>query len=157
MADNYIPPVSSWRLPVFVDAPLDEVYRKVVTCDTCPVRAQCDAGEGGTGWTCSVCRATGVYVDKPVGVKLPKNVLILDCHKHNFHTLNEAKQITRCSLCNGAQMELEAMDHYPLIKGGDRGGFTAHYIATAYAHVPVERRQAELKAAYEKYKVLYKK
>jgi hypothetical protein len=142
--EPYTPPKSSWRLTTFIEAPMDEIKAKIVDCKTCPVFLLCEAGQGGTGWTCMKCRSTGVYVDTPEGNgKLPDDALILDCTKHKFEMRKEAEQIPSCSLCNGGMMELEVIN---ITEGDKKVPYTkSHYIATVHAGMKVEERQKALK------------
>ncbi len=135
----YEPPLAAWRLPAFVEAPLAEVEAKVVECRTCPVFLMCEAGQGGTGWTCASCRATGVLVDVPGTGTVPEDVLLIDCGRHQFWTREAAVDLTRCDLCSGRVMDLELRAR----------GSKQHYIATVHARVPVAERQKNLREAYE--------
>ncbi len=134
-------PFASWRLRQFIAASPEELKRKVVDCTTCPVARQCKAGEGGTGWTCPTCRATGVWIDKPEREgKLPKDVFGVDCGAHNFHTRRETFPVPPgCPFCSGALAEIEAWTSVPIAQ---------HMIMTRYAHVPVEERQKFLKEQF---------
>lgn len=141
----YTPPAVAFRLPLFVDMALADVMERVVECRNCPVSLSCEAGEGGTGWTCPTCKATGVWVDVPEGNELPEDVIAVDCGKHKFHMRKESEQITKCTLCSGGAMELEVLTKGP----------KQHYVATAYATVPIAERQKQLKEFYEHWKKFY--
>ena len=149
MSDNqYIPPPVTWRLPVFIEAPVEALKKNQVTCPTCPVFLQCQAGEGGTGWVCKTCRSTGVYVGKEQeNEKAPPDFLIVDCGKHTFNEKSASEQMTVCALCSGNQMELEL--RFPDNR--------AHYLTTEYMTVPVETRQQFLKEKHEFWKEEYAK
>lgn len=146
----YTPPKNSWRLTAFIDAPIEEIKAKRVECKTCPVFLLCEAGQGGTGWTCVKCRSTGVYVDTPEGSgKLPDDALILDCGKHKFEMRKEAEQIPSCSLCNGGMMELEVIN---IAVGESKVPYTkSHLVTTIYSVIPVEERQKSLKKYYQEH------
>lgn len=143
----FTPPASSWRLPVFIEAPLEEILAKRVDCSTCPVFFACEAGEGGSGWVCSECKATGVLVSKFEPGELPDHHMVVDCGKHKFHKNPKSEGMTRCTICSGNQMELELQ--YP-----DK---QLHYIPTVHALVPVEERQKVLKEKFEFWKAEYDK
>ncbi len=141
----YTPPSAAFRLPLFVAMPLAEAAKNVVSCSTCPVSMLCEAAEGGSGWGCPTCKATGVWVDVPEGNDLPKQVIGVDCGKHKFHMRKEAEQITKCSLCSGGAMELEVLTKGP-----------AQYIVfTEYATVSLADRHKQLGDFYEYWKKFY--
>lgn len=139
MSDSYIPPRAAWRLKVFKDAPVDQLKEQQVDCPTCPVFLLCQAGEGGTGWVCKICKATGMEISPIESGKHPDEILIIDCAKHNFETKKESERMTSCSLCSGGQMEFEV--RFPDIK--------AYLLTTVHSGVPVEDRQKKLKETFE--------
>lgn len=128
---DYIPPPVAWRLPLFVEATHEELRARQVDCPRCPVYMQCEAGEGGTGWVCPTCGATGVSIEKVDENTFPPDLLIIDCGAHKFNRRPDAKNMTICSLCSGGQMELEM--RFPDAR--------VHLISSVHAKIPVESRQ----------------
>lgn len=131
----YTPPDVAWTMDQFLAASRAEIDAKTVTCDTCPVFISCEAGSGGSGWTCVRCSSTGVLVDVPEVQRMPDNLLIIDCAKHKFERKQQTEQLLKCALCSGQQMQLE----------GKRT--KNHYVRTAYAMVTVEERKKVLTEA----------
>ncbi len=141
----YVPPAVAFRLTDYINASVEEVKKRTVECGTCPVYLLCEAGQGGTGWTCPTCKATGVYVSEPDPSKMPDDVLAVDCTKHKFETRPEAAQIQKCGLCSGGAMELEVLSR----------GSKTHYILTAYTSIPPLERQKFLKESFEQWSKHY--
>lgn len=140
--EEYVPPKVAWRLPVFIDAPLSKVKKTVVDCPQCPVFLFCQEGEGGTGYVCSQCGGTGVWVDQPdFSTEIPKDMLNIDCSKHKFERADR-KVLTKCAICSGGIMQLEVTGH----------GTRNWIIFTKHARVSVADRQKQLKEAAEKWK-----
>jgi len=129
-------PSVSWLLTDYIRASDKEILEKTVNCTNCPVFILCETGQGGTGWTCSKCNATGVYLDTPKegANELPEHVLVIDCGKHKFEKKKECAQITECSLCSGGLMELEVLNK----------GTKNHYIRTVHAYIAHEQRKKVL-------------
>jgi hypothetical protein len=145
--EPYVPPPVAWRLPVFLEATPEELTARLVDCSTCPVYLLCEAGEGGTGWVCGTCKATGVAVEQIEESKLPDDLLIIDCATHKFNRIPAAENMTVCSLCGGGQVELEI--NFPNSR--------AHLITTVHAHVPVTERQRFLREQMAYWKDMYAK
>ena len=133
--EAYVPPKASWRLPLFIKAQPKALKKKLVDCPTCPVFLLCQEGQGGTGYVCPICKSTGVWIDEPGLSALPKDILLIDCAKHNF---DASKKLTKCALCSGGIMQLEWQNR----------GARNHYVATVHARVPIEARQAALAEAW---------
>ncbi len=132
----YVPPDVAWNVRKFTEASLDEIKAKVVTCQTCPVYPACETSLGGTGWTCPQCSCTGVWVEMPSAgdqESVPDDILVIDCQKHKFERKREAENMVQCALCSGGIGELEV----------GHAGAKNHIIFTAYAKVPVEKRQVD--------------
>jgi hypothetical protein len=137
MAENYEPPHNAWRLRLFVIASPEELRARQVTCGTCPVFILCENGEGGTGYVCEVCGATGIDIEKTPEAEMPKDLLVVDCGQHKFNRKPAGENLTLCSLCSGGQMDLEVQ--FPDSR--------FHYLTTVYAKVPVKERQKKLREA----------
>lgn len=148
MSESYTPPPASWRLKVFVEAPVSELKKRQVDCTTCPVFLLCEVGEGGTGWVCGTCKSTGFEITPIESGKHPDEILIIDCAKHKFNVRKDSEKMTSCALCSGGQMELE------IALGPE---IRAHYLSTVHSTVPVEERQRFLKEKYEFWKSEYAK
>lgn len=143
--EEYVPPRESWRLPVFIEASLDDVAKTLVDCSSCPVNLLCSEGEGGTGYVCKTCGNTGVWIDEPsYGKEIPKDILILDCAKHKFNA-PEKNRMTKCAICSGGIMQLEVLNH----------GARNHVVFTVHAKVSVAERQKTLREAWAKWKKHY--
>jgi len=128
----YVPPDSSMTLQELIKRPLKEITP--VDCSTCPVSMLCQEGQGGAGYVCDICGATGVYVDEPEPGAFPKNLLVMDCGKHRFETLEGKGKMPDCGLCTGDQMELLLRNEHAV----------NHYVPTVHARVPLAERQKVL-------------
>lgn len=139
MADRYEPPHNAWRLRVFIEATPEELRARQVGCSTCPVFMLCENGEGGTGFVCAQCGATGIDIENTPESQMPKDLLVVDCNQHKFNRKPEDQNVTLCSLCSGGQMDLEIQ--FPDSR--------FHYLSTVHAAVPVEERQRKLREAFK--------
>jgi len=144
--EPYAPPPPAWRLKVLIDAPISEVKKKVVDCPQCPVFFLCQEGEGGTGYHCSKCGSTAVWIDQPgYGTSIPKDILVLDCNKHKFERADKRK-LTQCVLCSGGLAQLEVKNR----------GAQNHIVLTVHSAVPAAERQKTLKEAWAKWTKYYR-
>lgn len=147
MSDEYTPPSASWRLRQFIEAPLQELHARQVTCSTCPVFLLCENGEGGTGYVCEVCNATGLKIEDTPEAEMAADLLVVDCGQHKFERKPTGENMALCSLCSGGQMDLEVQ--FPDSR--------FHFLTTIYAKVAVEERQRKLKEALEFWEAEYAK
>ena len=151
MAEQYQPPKKSWRLPVLIETPLEKLKETVVDCPECPVYLFCKEGQGGTGWWCAQCGMTGVWIDEPDPNELPKDLLNIDCAKHNFEK-HEKRKHPICSFCSGGIMQLEYLN---TTEAEDR--MRNHLVLTVHSKVTVEERQKVLKRDFARWKEHYEK
>jgi hypothetical protein len=136
-----VPPAVSWTYPDFMRASLKDIEARTVDCQNCPVFMLCETGQGGTGWTCPKCKATGVYLDPPKdnGATMPDYLLVMDCAKHKFEVNKDSNSVKECGLCSGGVMEFEVINK----------GTKNFFVRTVHAKVTAEARQEMFKTAWD--------
>ena len=138
----------SFRTFEFLKDSAEEIASRTVTCEICPVSMQCQAGQGGMGYICTVCRSTGVNIDTD-DPKTTEHCYVMDCAKHNFHDIEkdvaeDKKQFKTCPMCDGRLMQHEVRE--PAILP------YVHLVFTAYAKVTPEERKKVLVEAEPVYR-----